>query len=260
MFKGGLILALLVFAGGWLTGAFGGGSYSRTVGRPQAEVMAALERLDITAQPGAPGSTAAAAGGVQPIFRLAKFLDHMTWYVMSGDKVATAMTASFEPVDGGKRTRISTSVERGDAPDDFVSPAFRSKGLTMGLFGMALEAELDKLVAPPTADPATCQRLLDEFTDGNIAGGSLDRPGNLTQAIGGTAKTVMRLSAMEAELRRRGCPTNGNDGPFRPVHREMGPADPTGDDAPTGDNAAIGDTRSGVSFEPGKPMVDVTPK
>lgn len=54
-------------------------------------------------------------------------------YVMNGDKVATGMTAQFVPVNGGKAARISTSVDRGHAPDDFVSPAFRSRGLTLAL-------------------------------------------------------------------------------------------------------------------------------
>ncbi|WP_157081264.1 hypothetical protein [Novosphingobium naphthalenivorans] len=183
--------------------------------------MAALSGLDITAQPGAPGSTAERAGGIKPTFRLEKADDHMTWYVMSGDKVATTMTAYFQPIDEGRQTRVTASVKRGDAPDDFVSPAFRSNGLTMGLFTMALEGELNKLVQPGATDLARCDEIMAEFQRANEAdAGSRD---NLAQAMGGTAKTMLRLHATEAELRRNGCPVDDNNGEFRSVKSEMGP-------------------------------------
>ena len=249
MFKGIFVLAALLFAGGYVAGAFGGGSYARTVGRPQAEVMAALESLDVTAQPGAPGSTADAADEIQPLFRLVKAADRMTWYVMSGDKVSTTMTAVFTPTEGGKATRVTASVERGDAPDDLVSPAFRSEGLTMGLFGMALEGELNALTAPPRADPARCQAIMDGMMAGNMAALG-DKPENLTQAMGGTAKTVMRLHAMEAQLRQAGCPTDGNGGEFREVSNMMGSGGVSGDARRVHSDE--------VSFEPGKPMIDVS--
>ena len=255
MFKGIAVVLLLVFAGGYFAGAFGPSAYSRTVSRPPAEVMAALEHLDITAQPGAPGSTAAAAGGIKPLFRLAKGTDRMSWYVMSGDKVATTMTASFEAVDGGKATRIRTSVERGDAPDDFVSPAFRSKGLTMALFGMAIEGRVNKLVAPTAASAEECDKLLAGFASGNEAALGTGRSPNLSQAMGDTARTVMRLNAMEAELRRNGCRTDGNDGPFRSVEQQMAPADPA--DHPMSD--AADHRRAGTYTAADRPMLDPTP-
>ncbi|RZI74482.1 MAG: hypothetical protein EOP13_08540 [Pseudomonas sp.] len=191
-------------------GAFDKG-YTRDVERPRAQVMAALEDLDITAEPGAPGTTA--VNGIKPLFRLEKAADHMTWYVMSGEKVATAMTASFEPYDDGRKTRVRASVKRGDAPDDFVSPAFRSTGITMGLFGMAIEGELDKLTLPPlAAGPERCRELMADFAAANGIAGAGKEPANLSQAIGNTSRTVMRLHAMKAELRRNGCSTDGNWG------------------------------------------------
>lgn len=206
-----LALLALVGIGSYFAGAFDPG-YSRDVGRPQAQVMAALADLDITAQPGAPGSTAEAAGGVKPLFRLEKAADHMTWYVMSGQQVAMKMTATFEPIDDGRQTRVRAKVERGDAPDDLVSPAFRSTGLTMGLFGMALEGELNKLTTRANYDPRRCKELLANFELSNIRAGTMNQPDNLTQAVGQTGKTMMRLSAMEAELRRNGCPTDRLNG------------------------------------------------
>ncbi len=67
----------LIGVGVYFSGVLGLGGYSRNVGRPPAEVMAALEDLDITAQPGAPGSTAEAAGGIKPVFRIEKAADHL---------------------------------------------------------------------------------------------------------------------------------------------------------------------------------------
>lgn len=246
MFKSIGVILLLVFAGGWLVGAFGPQAYSRTVSRPPAQVMAALERLDITAQPGAPGSTAAAAGGVKPLFRLSRDGARMTWWVMSGDKVATAMTAIVEPADGGRSSLIRTEVRRGDAPDDFVSPAFRSKGLTMALFATAIEGQMNRLVQPAAASAENCQQLLDGFTDGNLA--AINRnPQGFRQGMAEGAKSIMRVQAMEAELRRNGCDTNGNDGPFRPVEERM----------------ADEDTSSQGGFvdapKPGEPMLVPTP-
>ncbi len=216
----------------YFTGFFSPLAYTRDVERPQAQVMAALEDLDITAEPGAPGSTP--QGGIKPLFRLEKAADHMTWYVMSGDKVATAMTASFEPYDDGRKTHVRASVQRGDAPDDFVSPAFRSTGITMGLFGMALESELNKLATASVAyDPERCKRLMDDFTTANLMASAGDKPANLGQAIGDTTRTVIRLHAMEAELRRNGCPTDGNRGPFRTTESTM-------DSAPAASSPSLG--------------------
>jgi hypothetical protein len=244
MFLKAFGLAAPVAAGAmYMMGLFGGTGYSRVVDRPPAAVMAALEDLDITRQPGSPGTDPAASGGVTPVFQLSRGADRLTWRVMSGDKVATAMTAVIEPVDGGQRSRVTASVERGDAPDDFVSPAFRSTGITLGLFGMAIESELNQLVAPPKADPAKCQALMDRFTEENMASGFADRPGSLGEAMGKTAQITMKLQAMEAELRRQGCDTERPEG-FTAVRSEMGAASPP--------------PVEGVNFAPGKPMVDVT--
>lgn len=49
----------------YVSGGLGGGAYSREVGRPPAEVMDALADLDITAQPGSPGTDPSRSGGVR---------------------------------------------------------------------------------------------------------------------------------------------------------------------------------------------------
>ena len=233
----------------YVTGAFGGG-YSREVGRPPAEVMEALADLDITAQPGSPGTDPSRSGGVQPVFLLEKASDRMIWTVMSGDKVAVRMTAVVEPAEGGKHSLVTAFVERGDAPDDFVSPAFRSKGITMGLFGLALEGELNELTTPASFDQAKCDALMADFEAGNLAAGLAGEPESLGEAVGSTAKTVIRLHAMEAELRRNGCPTERTGG-FEQVTDTMSQGSESMGQGPSADIPV-----EGVSFKPGQPMVD----
>ena len=231
----------------WFLGAFGGSGYTRDVARPPAEVLNGLADLDIRRQPGSPGTDPSRSGGVMPVIQVDRGVDRMVWTVMSGDKVATRMTALVQPIDGGQHSRVTAMVERGDAPDDFVSPAFRSKGLTMGLFGAALEDDLNQLTAPPPGDPAKCRQLMIQFAANNAAAGYGQRPHNVGQAMGQTAKTVMGLSAMEAELRRNGCKDDPVD--FEAPKAEM-----------TGDGSQPRPEQGEVRFESGKPMVDVSRK
>jgi hypothetical protein len=226
MIRIGIFLTIVVVAGGWYAGGFLGSGYSRVVDRPEAQVVAALEDLDITAQPGNPGTDPSRSGGALPDIRLEKAQDRMTWWVMSGTKVAIKMTATLTPIDGGKRTKVTTSVERGDAPDDVVSPAFRSTGITSGLFSMAVEGELNKLVAPPREREEFCRGLMDKFTASNEANREAEgKPRSLGQALAAGAKTTLRLQAMEDEMRRQGCPTEPAGG-FKDVQSKMGPAEP----------------------------------
>ena len=244
-FKAFAFLAPFALGGLWFGGALGGG-YARVVDRPPAQVMTALADLDIREQPGSPGTDPAAAGGVAPLFRTERTGDSISFVVMSGDRVATRMTAHLEPLDGGQRTRVTASVERGDAPDDFVSPAFRSRGITLGLFTMALEGELDDLIAPPRRSAEECRDLGERLLLANAAGFD-GEPESLSEGIADGARLMIRLHAVEAELRRQGCDTSGG-GEFQPVSNQMG----AGGGAPSRPPA-------GVSFEPGQPMVDVSP-
>jgi hypothetical protein len=228
MIKRGIFVGLLALALGacnWI-----GNGYSHVVDRPQADVVAALEDLDISAQPGNPGSDVDSSGGVKPDIRLEKAADHMTWWVMAGDKVATVMTVTFEQLDGGKRTRVTTSVKRGDAPDDVVSPAFRSTGIMSGLFSMAVEGELNKLTDGPRASAEDCAKLVESWRvggDNDMMERPREDPKNLTQAIAEHARDTIKLQAMADKLRRAGCPTSGD---FRNASSEMQSAD---DDSPS---------------------------
>lgn len=242
--------AALALGGYYMVGGMGG--YSRVVDRPPEQVAAALEDLDIRDQPGSPGTDPSRSGGVLPVFVHARTAEGVTWTVMSGQNVAVTMIAHLTPVDGGKRTKVTVSVARGNAPDDFVSPAFRSKGITTGLFTMAVESELDELTAPPPGDPAKCAALFERFQDSNLASEDLQRQDGLRDAIGDVAVAGTRIAAYQAEARRMGCATGG-DGAFRTVESRMRPA-PEQPEMPR-----VEQDRPDVSFRPGAPMVNPTP-
>ena len=213
-----MALALALVGGAWVSGVFEH-RYERIVDKTPSEVRAALDQLDIGAQPGAPGSDPSRSGGVASLITHEASAGGVTWTVHSGDKVATQMTADLIPIDGGHKTRVMAHVVRGDAPDDFVAPAFRSTGITLGLFTMALEDQLNALTLPK-GDPAKCSQLIADLTAQGPSADAMHQD-SLGDAMGDTAKAMMRLSAMEAELRRNGCPTDGNSGEFRPVRDEM---------------------------------------
>jgi hypothetical protein len=223
------------------------------VDRPPAEVAAALDDLDIADQPGSPGTDPTRSGGVQPIFAHARTADGVTWTVMSGKDVAITMTAHLAPVDDGKRTKVTVSVARGNAPDDFVSPAFRSTGTATGLFAMAVDAELDELTAPPPADPATCAALFERFQEGALASEDLQQRDSLKDAIGDVAAAGTRIAAYDAEARRIGCPT-GASREFREPENRMKPAEPRL--MSPDEHERFGAT----SPKPGEPMLDPTPR
>ena len=187
--KAMILMMPLALGGLWASGALGGSTYSRDVDRSPAQVMAALSDLDVRGQPGAPGTDAAASGGV--------------------------------------------------------SPAFRSEGITLGLFTMAIEGELNELTGPPRRSLAECQQLEQDLLMAN-SGGLTGRPENLKEGLGNGARTVIRLHAVEGELRRQGCDTSGRGGgDFADVESRM-----VGEGPPP--------EAGGVNFEPGQPMVDVS--
>lgn len=203
MFLKSFAMVPLMIGGFYVAGVFGGGGYARDVARPPAEVMEALADLDITAQPGSPGTDPSRSGGVQPVFLLERESDRMIWTVMSGEKVAIRMTAVIKGSKDG--SRVTAFVERGDAPDELVSPAFRSTGITMGLFGSALDDELGDLTKAAAADPAVCEALLARFEMENMALSAGAETGDLGQAIGTTARIAVKLRAQHDELQRSGC-------------------------------------------------------
>ena len=198
-----------------------GGSYSRTVDKPPAEVAAALADLDIRKAPGAPGTDPLASGGQVPDFRVESAPDHVSYIVMAHGEVAMTMTAWLKPIDGGKRTKVTATVTRGPAPDDYVSPAFRSNGITMGLFATQLEGEIDKLVFPPGKWTAECDAIVARFEAGNGDFEMAGSPTNLKQAMGNTARISMRLGQFDKELKAAHCPQPDNPNEFHDVTPQL---------------------------------------
>lgn len=241
----GLIAAAIFY----FSGAFNSG-YSRDVERPVADVMATLEGLDVRNEPGSPGTDPSRSGGVLPDFKLEREPGKMTWLVMAGEKVATRMIATLEPIKDGAATRIKASVERGDAPDDITSPAFRSEKITLGLFAAALETRINKLTL---GWGPHCDELAEQLLSGGPAPGSDDRS-SLGAAIGSTSRDIMRLGAMDTKLRAVGCDPSQRSkdaAPFQ-VSQRVGGAPATFDEPPA---APAPDA---PRFEPGKPMLDPT--
>ena len=243
------LLAPVALGGLWVSGALGGG-FAAEVDRPSAQVMAALADLDIRRQPGNPGTDPARSGGVRPVFRTVRGDNSISWVVTSRGQVATRMTAFLEPLEGGG-TRVTAAVERGDAPDEIVPPAFRSTGLTLSLFQSAIQDELNELTAPPRASAEACDALRERITTENMAGGSLDRPEDAREAVGQTMRNIGRIRQMEARLREAGCTDTARRAgdPFTPVSNRMGSG---------GAPSAASGNRGGANFEPGRPMSDVS--
>jgi len=207
MLKSIAVIAAGVAGSLYVSGAFD--PYPRTVeGDPQA-VMASLADLDIREQPGAPGSTAASAGGVKPVFRMVRSANRIDWIVLSGSEIATTMTATFEPVGEG-RTRIAAWVERGDAPDERTSPAFRSEGLTFALFQSALNAEINEISAGgwrPECDAIRDELMLDLAPEA----AAMEKAGSVTDGIVAVGGAAVRLAGVRRELVARGCNPNAPD-------------------------------------------------
>ena len=216
------LLAPVMVGGAWLGGVFDASAYSREVARTPEQVMAGISDLDISGQPGEPGTDPSQSGGVRPMFRTERGDNQVTYLVMSGNQVATRMIAILEPLDGGRRTRVTATVERGDAPDDFVSPAFRSEGVTLGLFSLALDDELDDLMAPPQRSAEECREIAERL----LMAGAGDTIDSRERSIGDGARAILRVNAAAGELRRNGCPLDrAGDGDFDPISDEMSEGD-----------------------------------
>ena len=230
----------MVSGGAYLGGAFESADYVRVVGASPLEVRAALQDLDIRDAPGEPGTDSSRSGGVAPLFELTEQGNDMVWTVRSGRDVAVRMIAHLEPIEGGTKTRVTTEVERGNAPDDFVAPAFRSMSVTKGLFMMVLEDQLDDLTRPPSPGVEACRELSLKLLEANAP------PPDQQIGFGGVARTAITLGAVEGQLKAAGCDTGFQK--FREVKSELG-------DAPEPPSMT-----SGAQFDPAKPMVDVRPE
>lgn len=235
-----LFLAPVALGGWYFAGGSGGGSFSQEVDKSPQQVLAAISDLDIRQQPGSPGTDPAASGGVRQEFRTERTADGISFVVMSGNQVATRMIAHIEPLDGGRRTRVTAEVVRGDAPDDRIAPAFRSNGITLGLFSAALRDELDDLTSPPRKSREECNQLERQLLEANAP------------ADGNPMGAIRAVQGVERELRSRGCDTSGRGrGGFEAPSNRMGNAPP---------HAFMGAApQRGTSFAPGRPMVDPSP-
>ncbi len=236
------LLLAPVALGGWYVTSGSAATFSQEVDKTPEQVLAAIADLDVRRQPGSPGTDPAASGGIPSDFRIERTAEGITFVVMSGNQVATRMIARLEPLDGGRRTRVTAEVVRGDAPDERIAPAFRSNGTTLGLFSAALRDELDDLISPPRKSREECNELERQLLEANAPGAN-ENP----------LRMIRLMHGVERELRRQGCDTSGRDRGggdrfegARSVMRDM-PAAAPASPAPA----------AGTNFRPGQPMVDV---
>ena len=232
-----------VALGGWYvtSGSGGGGGFSQEVDKTPQQVLAEISDLDIRRQPGAPGLNPAASGGVPSSFRTERTAEGITFVVMSGNQVATRMIARLEPLDGGRRTRVTAQVDRGDAPDERVPPAFRSTGTTLALFSAALRDELGTATSPPRKSIEECRQMEIQLLDSNPG---TDNP----------IEAIRSIHRMSRELQSQGCNPGEAvrlNGPMQAPSERMGPS-------PLRATRGVPPAAE-PSFEPGRPMVDARP-
>lgn len=214
-------ISVLTVGGLYAFGAFD--SYPRTVDGSPEQVMASVADLDIREMPGEPGTTAEAAGGIKPRFVTQRSENRIDWVVMSGAQVATRMYATFEPIDGGARTRITPYVVRGDAPDERTSSAFQSEGITMGLFMSAMDAEIAEMTTPGWGPE--CDELRDELLYGGATAAS--QAGQSDNKFAAGLGAIGAVHRMHQELIAAGCnPDNapGSNGEFVQVTSQLEPS------------------------------------
>jgi hypothetical protein len=202
------LLTIAAAIGYFMTGS----GYSRTVDASPDKVASALMSLDVRNAPGAPATDPSRSGDLPSNFAVTREGDDMVWTVTNGNDVAVRMIAHLEGKEGGAHTLVTARVERGNAPDDHVAPAFRSPGLTMGLFSIVLEDKLDRLVMPVGKWTEKCDQIMAGMENGSNFANVQDEPKSLSQAFARRAQDTMKLAALDKDLKAAGCPNN-NEGP-----------------------------------------------
>lgn len=156
-----------------------------------------------------------------PTVRSERTADGFRWTIMSGSEVALVMTARITPTDGGAGSHVDARVEKGRLSDPGkLPPLFRNPGAMQPLFVAALDAELAELDAEGDPAALAAARKRQKIAHGYVA----------------AAQVAANPDAIRAEMEKANA-------------MMMEGATPGGSSA----NAP-----AGVSFEPGKPMVDVS--
>ncbi len=154
----------------YFMGSFSGPAYSQDVDQPPERVAEALADIDLGVLPTGVGE---AYSSVPPV-TLKRTAGGLSWTVMSGEEVAMTMTASLTPLDGGSRTRVTGTVEKGSLSDpNSVSPAFRTPGMMEKLFSMALGAELAEFTAAGDPKKLAEAKLQKQMASGLMVAGQV---------------------------------------------------------------------------------------
>jgi hypothetical protein len=194
--------------------------YRKQIEKPVPTVVNALENIefDLLSEAGNNGVELAL-----PQIRRRKNPDGYSWFVMSGRHVAAEMVVTLAPVAKGAATDVRGHVEMGTAPG--TAPGIGNERIMQFLFANALDAAL-----APLARPA--ERLGAEETA---------KKKQLGDAAMTTAAILADPMAISSEAIER-------YEEHEKVERE----------AEERERVEEQRRASGVSFEPGKPMVDLS--
>lgn len=78
----------------------------------------------------------------------------------------------------------------------------------------AIEAELDELTAPKCASAEIYHAILEQFAARNMASSLSQQRDELKDSIGDTAIGGIRVAQTDDKMKRKGCPTLGENKGF----------------------------------------------
>lgn len=203
----------------WVVG-LAGGAYSKQVDRPLAVVSASLSNIELDLFSGAQDEGLRLALSQ---IRRQQNADGYSWFVMNGDKVVAEMVVTLTPAEGGSATQVLGIVDMGET--EGAPPGLGNERVMEFLFANALDAQLADFAPLGARLSAEDLRRKKQFGKGAMT----------------TARMVADPLAIAREGLRRHEEALEDQREFRESQR-------------------IEDQRraAGVTFEPGKPMVDVS--
>jgi hypothetical protein len=202
-----------------------GGSYSADIAAPRDHVVSALSDLDLD-EITKSGSVPYASS-----LKHKRTPEGMVWTLMADGKAMLEMVATLTPSSDGASTYVAAETRKGpDYDERKLATGLQDMTLINTVFSAALEMELNEF-APP-AERKTEQQLKE------------DRMAIVLHAT--TAKMMANPMAIAVEARRR------------EVEFKDQMAEAEAQQASYAEQEKLRAANAGVTFEPGKPMVDVS--
>ena len=220
----------VVALGLFVAGFFEATGFAREVDQPPELVLEAISDMEIGTRD-------------RPVqLRPEHDSNRISWTVNDNGRVAARMTATMEPLDGGRRTRIRAEIEGG--PE--LQPAFRTLSGALEQFAAAMDKELTEV--GPDGWGLICDAMIVRFLMENSDVRLSESDSNM-ETVFTAARVAGSAMQLQRQLTSAGCDINQ---PFRQLR---------GWDA--GDRSRPRWSRqpghSTVSFEPGRPMTAPRP-